>query len=271
MAIQGMNHYAGGPKDEMIAPMQTFSGRSQRIASALVWLGLLLGLACGAAELVSGPGNRLGLWSYREGILILRVAGWSALAALAVSAVGCVVAGTARARPALMIGYAALIVGALTFGFPAYFYYVVQHVPRIHDISTDTDNPPRFITVMELRRGAENKTDYSAETAAQQKQGYPDIAPAMMNMPSGAAFDRALAAARAMGWIIVASVPAEGRIEATATTLLFGFKDDIVVRVTPEGAGSRVDVRSLSRVGRSDFGTNAKRVRTFLGKLAPAG
>ena len=72
-----------------------------------------------------------------------------------------------------------------------------------------------------------------------------------------------------MRWDIVAADPAQGRIEATATTLLFGFKDDVAIRITPDGAGSRVDVRSLSRVGRSDFGTNAKRVRAYLRALAP--
>jgi len=256
--------------DEMIATMQSQSDRGPRIGRAVVWGGLILGLACAAAELLSGLGYRFGLWSYRDGISVLRVAGWSALAALAVSLVGVVWAGVAGARQALVTGIAGLVMGALTFGFPAYYYYVVQHVPRIHDISTDADNPPRFVAMLEVRQGAENKVDYSPETAAEQKKGYPDIAPVSLNMPAGAAFDRALAAARAMGWIIVSSVPAEGRIEATDTTLLFGFKDDIVVRVTPEGAGSRVDVRSLSRVGRSDFGTNAKRVRAFLGKLTAA-
>jgi len=88
-----------------------------------------------------------------------------------------------------------------------------------------------------------------------------------MNMPPAAAFDRALGAAREMGWEIVAAVPADNRIEATATTLLFGFKDDIVIHITPAGNGSRIDVRSVSRVGRSDLGANARRIRSFLGKL----
>jgi uncharacterized protein (DUF1499 family) len=70
-----------------------------------------------------------------------------------------------------------------------------------------------------------------------------------------------------MGWEIVAADPAAGRIEATATTLWFGFKDDIVVRVSAAEQGSRIDVRSVSRVGRSDVGTNAKRIREYLAKL----
>jgi len=250
---------------EMTVQTQFFGGR--RVARAIVWLGLVLGIACAAAELLSGFGYRFGWWSFREGIAIMRVAGWSALGAFAVSLVGFIAEGVARAR--LRVGFVALVISALALGFPAYYYYQVQHLPRIHDISTDTQNPPAFVAVLPARQGSENKTDYSPQTAEQQKEGYPDIAPARLEVPPPAAFERALAAARAMRWDIVAADPAQGRIEATATTLLFGFKDDVVVRVTPDGAGSRVDVRSLSRVGRSDFGTNAKRVRAYLRALAP--
>ena len=91
--------------------------------------------------------------------------------------------------------------------------------------------------------------------------------PAVLAMPPARAFDRALEAAKRQGWEIVAAVPGEGRIEATDTTRWFGFKDDVVVRVRPDGAGSRVDVRSVSRVGRGDVGTNARRIRGFLDAL----
>ena len=250
---------------EMTVQTQFFGGR--RVARAIVWLGLVLGIACAAAELLSGFGYRFGWWSFREGIAVMRVAGWSALGAVAVSLIGVIAEGAAHDR--LGAAFVALVISALALGFPAYYYYQVQHLPRIHDISTDTENPPRFVALIEARSGAENQVDYSPQTAAQQKEGYPDIAPARLEVPPAAAFERALAAARAMRWDIVASNPEEGRIEATATTLLFGFKDDVAIRITPDGAGSRVDVRSLSRVGRSDFGTNAKRVRAYLKALAP--
>src|SRR5207245_2074399 len=103
--------------------------------------------------------------------------------------------------------------------------------------------------------------------AAQQHRAYPDLRPVTLPEPPPRAFERALAVARAQGWEIVESSPAEGRIEATDTTRWFGFKDDVVVRVRPEGAGSRVDVRSLSRVGRSDVGKNAARLRAYLRAL----
>ena len=119
-----------------------------------------------------------------------------------------------------------------------------------------------------MRKKTPNGPEYGGEKIAQQqKAGYPDIQPLIVNDPPERAFERALAAARGMDWEIVAAVPAEGRIEATATTRWFRFKDDIIVRVKPEGAGSRIDVRSKSRIGRSDLGTNAKRIRAYIAKL----
>src|SRR5437588_404451 len=105
------------------------------------------------------------------------------------------------------------------------------------------------------------------QLAEQQRRAYPDIVPAVLAAGPEVAFARALDAARAMGWEIVDAQPKEGRIEATATTFWFGFKDDVVVRITPLSAGSRIDVRSKSRVGRGDTGTNAQRVRAYLKRL----
>jgi uncharacterized protein (DUF1499 family) len=145
-------------------------------------------------------------------------------------------------------------------------------VPPIHDITTDTDRPPAFVAIVPLRADAANPIDYAGtEVGAKQRQGYPDIAPATLAVPPNQAFDRALAAARSMGWELVASDPASGRIEATDTTFWFGFKDDIVIRVAPAPGGSRVDIRSLSRVGVSDVGTNAARIRKYLGALKSTG
>jgi uncharacterized protein (DUF1499 family) len=144
--------------------------------------------------------------------------------------------------------------------------------PPIHDITTDTDNPPAFSAVIPLRTGAQNPVDYGgAKIAELQHRGYPDLTPLILAVTPDAAFNKALDAARQMGWEVVAADATTGRIEANATTLWFGFKDDIVVLITPAPSGSRIDVRSLSRVGGSDVGTNAKRVRAYLAKLAPNG
>jgi uncharacterized protein (DUF1499 family) len=143
---------------------------------------------------------------------------------------------------------------------------------RIHDITTDTANPPQFVALHALRLTTFNGPEYGGEKIASiQKAAYPDIQPRIVDQAPAAAFQRALRAARAMEWLIVASVPQEGRIEATATTRWLRFKDDVVVRVTSDGSGSRIDVRSKSRIGRSDLGANAKRIREFFRKLDAAG
>jgi uncharacterized protein (DUF1499 family) len=163
---------------------------------------------------------------------------------------------------------AGVVLGLIAAGLPAKGIYTAMHSP-IHDVSTDTANPPQFVAVMPLRAAAKaaNSTDYDAKTAQLQKETYPDIGPLHLDLSPSQALDRALAAARSMGWEIVASDPAQGRIEATATTFWFGFKDDIVVRLAAEGTGSRVDVRSLSRIGSSDVGANAQRIRAYLEKV----
>ena len=240
------------------------TGRSTRTALALAWTALGLAVACGAGELLAGLGYRWNWWHFRTGIQIVRWSASTDLAAVVLALAAAILAWKYGARRALVAGAAGLALGLIVAGPPLYYWRTLDRVPRIHDISTDTDNPPRYVGVLTLRQSAENPTDYSAEVAAQQKKAYPDIAPAMLDAAPAQAFARAERAARAMGWEIVAVAPADLRIEATDTTLLFGFKDDIVVRVTPSGNGSRVDVRSLSRVGKSDFGVNANRVRKYL-------
>jgi uncharacterized protein (DUF1499 family) len=154
-------------------------------------------------------------------------------------------------------------------GVPWQMKRTVQNVPAIHDISTDTDHPPEFVALLPLRKDAPNGTAYGGpEIAAQQHRAYPNIQPLTLHVPAEKAFSQALKAMDAMGWDIVDASPAEGRIEATDTTFWFGFKDDIVVRISAKGDDSLVDVRSVSRVGKSDVGTNAKRIRKYEQKLS---
>lgn len=134
----------------------------------------------------------------------------------------------------------------------------------IHDITTDTANPPAFEVLDDTRAGARNTLEYGGvEVADQQATAYPDIVPLETGLSTDAAFERALQVAGEMGWEIVATDPTRHRFEATARTSVFYFADDIVVAVTPAENGSRVDMRGVSRVGRSDQGVNAARIRTF--------
>ena len=140
-------------------------------------------------------------------------------------------------------------------------------VPAIHDITTDTENPPIFVAIVPLRANAPNTLDYSSEVAAQQKAAYPEIQPLRLELVPDVAFTQAHEAAKGQGWEIVDTDRSAGRIEATDTTFWYGFKDDVVVRLTPEGSATRVDVRSVSRVGLGDVGKNASRIREYLKAL----
>ena len=163
----------------------------------------------------------------------------------------------------------AFVIDAGVLAYPAYLAYQYKKLPPIHDITTDPGNPPAFAAVVAARTAdGGNPVAYEgSKIAEQQRQAYPDIAPLTLALPTEAAFNRALDAAKQMGWTIVAADPAAGRIEASDRSRWFGFTDDIVVRITASGSGSRVDVRSSSRLGRSDFGVNAARVRAYLAAL----
>ena len=161
-----------------------------------------------------------------------------------------------------------IVVGVTTFVIPWQIRQAARQFPPIHDITTDIQDPPRFVRVLPLRKDARNSVDYTdTETPVRQRATYPDILPLDLTIEPAAAFERAERAARSLEWQIVAVKTVEGRIEATATTFWFGFKDDIVVRIRPSAAGCRVDIRSVSRVGRGDAGANARRVRDFLYKM----
>jgi uncharacterized protein (DUF1499 family) len=150
-----------------------------------------------------------------------------------------------------------------------------RSVPPIHDISTDTINPPEFNAVVALRKDAANDLVYahedSAETLAKlQIAAYPDLQPTTTGLTVEAAVNRATNILKAQGLEIVSSDTAAGTVEATATTFWFGFKDDVVVRATAGEAGTTIDVRSVSRVGQSDVGANAARIKKFLDAFTSA-
>lgn len=131
--------------------------------------------------------------------------------------------------------------------------------PAINDITTDLADPPAFVAIP--------APPYPPESADKQRQGYPEIASVTLAAPPGAVFEKARDIAIDMDWRIRAAEPDAGRLEAVATTPMMRFKDDVVVRLRPEGDGTRVDLRSRSRIGRHDLGTNARRIQDFLDQL----
>jgi len=249
------------------------------------WVAVLvacLGLGMGGLALVSALGVWVGAWDFRQGFSMLRFANTWAWWVAVVGAVLTAALLAGRWRGASTVSGGAIVLslaGTLSAGLA---YYVPQSfgppsgvvIPPIHDISTDTNDPPQYVAVLPLRADAPNTTVYGGsanmtpERLAQlQSEAYPDVRTLVLNVTPAQAFDRALGAVRTLGWEVVAAVPEEGRIEATDTTYWFQFKDDVVIRIRPSGEGSIVDARSLSRVGVGDVGTNARRLRAFLAAM----
>lgn len=245
--------------------------------------------------LLAGPGTRLGLWDYGAGLKMIReVASPKELAAgIALSplftAIGLsLIAGlagflTRNAKAGGLALVAALLAGGAAL-IPIKMKQAFEGNPFIHEVTTDFDNPPAIIAAADLPR--KNPADYrggdavpqreDGKTVAEaQREAFPDIEPMVVAADLKTTADLASKIVKEMGMTILAEGPADQtagggwRIEAVATSLWFGFKDDFIVRLTTvEGGGTRVDLRSKSRVGGSDLGANAARVRDFMQRFS---
>lgn len=245
------------------------------------WGYIVLAAGVGALfwGLVSAVGTGWGYWEYTSGlkgvagafllgigaILIGAVQGWRVRKA---------VNPPPRARRWVGMGVALAYVA-----WVGTFLMAALTVPAIHDVSTDLADPPAFQTLalradnLDNIPGADDK-DMKGLTPQQRwavvhQKAYGDIRSVRSNEPVPMVIAKAERLAKARGWDVAISLPEEGRFEATETSAFFQFKDDVVLRVRPSetGEGSIVDMRSVSRVGVSDLGMNAKRVRSFLADL----
>lgn len=249
-------------------------GQSHRSsAPAVAALGAVVALAAALALIVAPLGYRAGIWSLRTALLDLpRIyVFYTGIAGAVISLVALVVTLAGKQRRWAAIALLGAVIGAGSAYVPWSFAETGHALPPMNDITTDTANPPAFEAVLPLREAAHAQpVTYSPDFPAMQKQAYPDIAPAHLDKSADQAYAVALDAVRKKGWTIVAADGERGRIEATDTTFWYGFTDDILVRVSADGTGSRVDVRSKSRLGRGDFGTNARRVRAYLAAIKVA-
>ncbi len=226
--------------------------------------------ACVATLIVAaaGPLHRyLGL-DIEAAIAVFRYGFYVAVAGVALGLATIVPTRPGDRRRGFVAAFLAIVIGAAGAWVPVSWFLWSQQLPVINDISSDVANPPALVALLPLRRGAPNPPDYpGAATAALQRAAYPDIAPVVLPVAPAEAFKRVDRVAMALGWDVVARAPAEGRLEAVATSDWFGFRDDIVVRIRPDGTGSRIDIRSKSRAGESDLGVNARRIRAFTAHL----
>lgn len=235
---------------------------------AVAGIGVALGVIAGLVTLLAGPWYQLGWVDVGTAFTMIEYGAWIGLAAAVCGFAVILAALVARNRTRALTGLVALV-----FGLGAASAHLsIQHrsdtAPPIHDITTDTDDVPGFVALVEAREEAPNAVDHPGdEVITQQREAYPDIESRRYGASMDAVFDAAEEAARVMQWRIEAADRDDGRIEAVATTMWFGFQDDVVVRLREDDDAVTVDVRSASRMGRGDLGTNAERIREYLAAL----
>ena len=223
--------------------------------------GLILGLAALGAVALSALGYRQGWWPLARAFAIFEYAVYAAILGFLLSAVALYRSASHRRYGQLLLAAVGLLAASLPPAMAAHWQYAGRTTPRVNDISTDTSNPPPFLATP-------TRAAYPAQNAELQQATYPDLAPLELKLSPHDTFAAALAVVRERDWEILAADQDEGRIEAVASSFLYGFKDEVAIRVTRSGTGGRVDLRSRSRIGRNDRGANAKRIRAFMADLA---
>lgn len=162
----------------------------------------------------------------------------------------------------------AIVFSLIAILIPLRMMSTANSVPAIHDISTDLKNPPEFVAIIPLRADAANPTAYAGlETAKKQREAYPELQTLQYSQPKSELVAAVEQTANNLGWQLVNTNASAGVIEATDSTMWFGFKDDIVIRITDKGDERLLDVRSKSRMGKSDLGKNAERISGFIEEL----
>nr|WP_314443852.1 DUF1499 domain-containing protein [uncultured Sphingomonas sp.] len=256
------------------------TGNKGRWPRRLSWLALALSLGGVAVAAVAAAGTGTGLWSFGAGLGALRYA----LPAAVAGGMLAVVAWIIGRRQGVRTGWLnalALVTSLLFAVYLGNMIFTARSLPAIHDVATDLNDLPQFSRLTVRADNLEKIPDQGRADLkalppeerwkALHRQAYGDLQPLRLPTAPAEALQQAEQLARDRGWAVAAVDQQAGTLEATATTLFFRFKDDVVVRVRPDPArpgGSIVDMRSISRVGVSDIGVNAKRVRRFLADLA---
>ena len=240
---------------------------------------LLAGAGALLWGLLSAVGTGWGLWAYTSGLKGVTWAFFLALGAILIGVLRGWMARKSISPPPRTRRWAGMLLALLYVGWMGTFLMKALTVPAIHDVSTDLADPPTFQTLQMRSDNLDNVPGADDEEmqgltpqqrwAVVHQKDYGDIRSVRINEPVPMVIAKAGRLAKARDWDVAIALPEEGRLEATDTSAFFRFKDDVVLRVRPSdtGEGSIVDMRSVSRVGQSDLGVNAKRVRSFLADL----
>ncbi|WP_104203859.1 DUF1499 domain-containing protein [Billgrantia saliphila] len=243
--------------------------RGGRWPSGIAWLSALLLVLAALLLVAAGPAYRYDLLPLGTAFDMLRYGALLGLGAIAVALLALLVALLCRRKRVVWTSILTIAATVALLSVPWTYWQRAQSTPPIHDITTDLENPPEFVALAAAREAAPNAVDYPGESfARRQRKAYPDIQPRHFPLPLATVRAAAEAAVLDMGWEIAdINIDAVDTIEATATTTWFGFTDDVVIRLTQESDGIRVDVRSASRLGRGDAGANAQRIRDYFEAL----
>jgi len=245
-------------------------------------LGVLLGIGAPVTAVAMALGTGAGMVDWQTSLGSLRNLTYAAMAGGGLSLVALIALLLRKHWKRLLWPLVAIVMAGGFVGYASYSFGKAATVPPIHDITTDLSNPPAFET---LTLRADNREvvpdgdradlaglDNAARWRRWHEEAYADIQPILVSVsvPDAVAAAEQLVADR--GWELAVSDSATGRVEATATVSIYRFKDDVVLRITPnpDGEGSVVNMRSVSRVGTSDLGVNGDRIRAFLVDLAAA-
>ncbi|MGF1549298.1 MAG: DUF1499 domain-containing protein [Sphingomonadaceae bacterium] len=251
-------------------------------AKWLTRIGLMLAIGAPLAALIAGHGSGEGWWDFRPALRALAFLLAAALLGALLSLIAFALNMAAKRRGAAAANFAALFIAGIFIGFLGSNIMDARRAPPIHEVTTNLDDYPEF-TALEVREDrlqnvpafgpAKGEPDDASRWRAMHRAYYGDIRPLALDLPKARAIDLAQRVARERGWEIASVNEARGTIEATDTTRFFGFKDDVVIRVKEmrgNPGASVVDMRSISRVGISDLGKNAERVRAYLADLEAA-
>ena len=248
-------------------------------ARRLTWAALGLSIGGLVAALAAAAGSGQGLWHFGVGFTILRYAFYGAIAGALLAIIAFVLSRRSRVSGLGTRNLLALAIALLFVAYLGQHIHTARSVPAIHDVATDLDELPEFGALKVREDNLENipgedRPDLAGKSAEERwkalhREAYPDIQPIRVPWTVQETIGKAQALADKRGWETAYVDPARGRLEATATTRFFRFRDDVVLRARkdPKGEGTIVDMRSISRVGGSDVGVNAKRIREFLKDL----
>ncbi len=230
--------------------------------SKMILFGFVLGITAIVIAAISIAGYRLGWWRHPDAFIIFEWGAYVAIIALIISVYSTLKIRIQNQRRGQWLGIAGMALSLPVITATALFEYSATVYPRINDVSTDTQDPPSFWDVpMPMEYPGQRVADI-------QQAAYPDLKPLFLSIAQEKVFEQALLVVLDKGWQVIAKDPVEGRIEAVDTSLLFGFKDEVVLRIaSSDNNGTLVDIRSRSRIGLIDRGANAKRIQDYLKTL----